>query len=266
MVPSVNAMGKLTLWLALMGAAQGLASDLAKGSEMKAMKLDRTETIHVECRYWLGLPPEYDTEPNHRWPLLVFLHGAGERGEDLKLVLKHGPPKLIAAGRTLPMIVAAPQCPAGEWWENTRQILAVRALVDELLRTLRVEPNRVYLTGLSMGGYGTWRLAAEYPELWAAIVPICGGGRWFYADRLRHIPTWVFHGAKDPVVPLRESEVMVEAIRKAGGTVRFTVFPEAGHDAWTAAYDDPALYEWLLQHSRSDRCPQSSASAPRNSH
>ncbi len=231
------------------------ATSPGTADHMQACSFKCTTAVELSCRYWLALPAGYENDPARRWPLLLFLHGAGERGDDLELVKKHGPPRRIAEGRTYPFIVAAPQCPAGAWWEDVRQVQTLAALLDELERALRVDPDRVYLTGLSMGGYGTWRLAAEYPDRFAAIVPICGGGRWFMADRIRHLPAWVVHGAKDTVVPPQESQLMVEALRRAGGAVEFRLDPEAGHDSWTAAYDEPQLYEWLLRQVRRPRTP-----------
>jgi predicted peptidase len=114
-----------------------------------------------------------------------------------------------------------------------------------------VDPDRVYLTGLSMGGYGTWSLAAAHPERFAAIVPICGGGNPADAAKLASLPVWVFHGAKDPTVPLERSKEMVEAIKSAGGNPRFTIYPEAGHDSWTETYNNPELYQWLLEQKKS---------------
>jgi len=236
-------------------ALTALPSVRAHSTTTNAMTMDSkilegTASLRVRIQYWLACPPGYDREGQTRWPLLLFLHGAGERGDNLELVKKHGPPKLIAAGRVLPFLVVAPQCPADDWWDSARQVLALRTLLDDLIASHRVDRDRIYLTGLSMGGYGTWRLAAEYPEMFAAIAPICGGGPWYRANVLRSIPTWVFHGANDPVVPLREAEVMVEALKRAGGQPRFTVYPNTGHDAWTATYENAELYEWLLQHRR----------------
>lgn len=212
--------------------------------------LEGTARVRVRLQYWLACPPGYDREREQLWPLVLFLHGAGERGDDLELVKKHGPPKLVAAGQTFPFLLVAPQCPADDWWDSSRQILALRTLLDDVLATHRVDRDRVYVTGLSMGGFGTWRLAAEYPEMFAAIVPICGGGPWYRAGSLKGIPAWVFHGAADPVVPLRDSEVMVDALRRAGAQPRFTVYPNLGHDAWTVTYENAEVYEWLLQQRR----------------
>ncbi len=204
--------------------------------------LDRT--IHVEMGYLLYLPEDYAQKES--WPLLVFLHGAGERGSDLELVKKHGPPKLIAAGKQFPFVVVSPQCPTGRWW----QPVELTALIDEMVEKYKIDEDRICVTGLSMGGFGTWALAGYTPHRFAAIVPICGGGEAYRTRDLTHLPTWVFHGGKDSVVPLERSEEMVAAMKKNGGDAKLTVYPEAGHDSWTETYDNPELYEWLLKQKR----------------
>ncbi len=198
-------------------------------------------------KYLLQLPPDYDQQKAS--PLLLFLHGAGERGDNLDLVKKHGPPKLIAEGQSLPFIVVSPQCPKGRWWEP----FELAALLDEIVEKYNVDEDRIYVTGLSMGGFGTWSLAAYQPKRFAAIVPICGGGEPFMTRLFADVPAWVFHGGKDPVVPLERSKEMVEAMRKAGGDVKFTVYPEAGHDSWSQAYADPVLFKWLLEQKRTSK-------------
>lgn len=181
-------------------------------------------------------------------PLMLFLHGAGERGDDLSAVSKHGIPKRAAQGDDLPFIAVSPQCPAESWW--TAHLAELSALLDAVKGRHPVDPDRVYLTGLSMGGYGTWALAAQSPETFAAAAPICGGGDPETAPKLINLPIWAFHGAKDEVVPLERSEAMVDAVKQAGGNVQLTVYPEAGHDSWTETYDNPELYAWFLRHKR----------------
>jgi predicted peptidase len=182
---------------------------------------------------------------------MLFLHGIGERGDDLDKVKVHGPPKLIEAGQDLPFIVVSPVCPLTKTWETSTFELS--ALLDEIVEKYKVDQDRVYLTGLSMGGFGTWALAQYTPNRFAAIVPICGGGDPRSVRRIVHLPAWVFHGAKDRSVPLERSETMVAALKKAGGDVRFTVYPNAEHDSWTQAYATPELYEWLLQQKRTPK-------------
>ncbi len=232
----------LLLTLALLSSAAGRSPALCEDQPQKAAKLD--VQVRVEMDYLIYLPKDYDLHES--WPLLIFLHGSGERGSDLEKVKVHGPPKLIAAGKQLPFVVVSPQCQAEKNWEN-HQLLA---LLDDLESHYKIDSDRICVTGLSLGGYGTWRLAAYAPHRLAAIVPICGGGETFMAKRIAPIPTWVFHGAKDEAVPLDLSQKMVDAMEKEGGNPRLTVYPEAGHDSWTETYDNPALYEWLLSQRR----------------
>jgi predicted peptidase len=199
----------------------------------------------LRTQYLVYLPDGYALGDD-RWPLLLFLHGAGERGDDLEQLKAHGPPRLLAEGRQLPFVVVSPQCPRGRYW----LVPVLTGLLDELLRRWRIDEDRVYVTGISMGGYGTWQLAEAQADRLAAILPICGGGNPNNAGELRDLPIWAFHGAKDPVVPLEESEVMVQAVRNAGGNVRFTIYPEAAHDCWTQTYDKPDWHQWLLSHRR----------------
>lgn len=203
--------------------------------------------------YLLYLPRNFGADPSQQWPLVLFLHGAGERGNDLQKVAVHGPPKLAQAGREFPFILVSPQCPEGQVWDDAVLI----GLLDELQAKYRVDPKRVYATGLSMGGYGTWALALRHPERFAAVAPVCGGGERIRAllpsqqDALKTLGVWAFHGGKDNVVALSESERMVDAFKKAGvKDIRLTVYPEAGHDSWTQAYNEPTFFDWLLQHSR----------------
>ena len=220
--------------------------DAQSEQRQEAKSLLLTNGEHVEMRYLLYLPPEYDSG-DKEWPLLLFLHGAGERGDDLELVKVHGPPKMIAQGRDFPFVVISPQCPEDIWWS----IETLHALINEVVETHRIDKSRIYVTGLSMGGYGSWGLAYTYPDLFAAAVPICGGGEPEKAPLMKDIPTWVFHGAKDEAVPLQRSQEMVDALKAAGGNVRFTVYPEAGHvGAWENAYGDPELWDWLAQQWR----------------
>ena len=189
-------------------------------------------------------------EPSiQQYPLLLFLHGGGEGGDDIEKVKKHGPPKLIAEGKSFPFIVISPQNPSEtQFWDDQQLI----RLLDELERDLPVDRSRIYLTGLSRGAYGAWRLAIQNPNRFAAMIPICGGGPAPYAKRIKHLPVWVFHGQKDPVIPVEESQRMVDALKSADGNVKFTIYPEAKHDTWTETYENPAIYEWLLQHRRAD--------------
>lgn len=245
----------MILMCALAGPGPASAQQTPSDDMQTAHTLKRKITETVRVNYLLHLPPDYHPKARTRWPLILFLHGAGERGTNLAKVKVHGPPKLAAKNRQFPFILVSPQCPEGETWEPR----ALLALLDEVIRRHRVDTNRVYLTGLSMGGYGTWKLGTMHPERFAAIAPICGGGEPIdvllgsrrQAQALKSLGVWAFHGAKDPVVKVEESERMMNAFKKAGNQdVKLTVYPDADHDSWTATYDNPALYDWFLQHER----------------
>ena len=158
----------------------------------------------------------------------------------------HGPHKYWAGRQEQPFVMIYPQCPTGQWWTP----VALNDLLDEALAKYRIDPDRVYLTGLSLGGYGSWDWSMRNPERFAALVPICGRGDAMDAARVKEIPTWVFHGLKDWTVPAQYSIDLIESLAKANGRVRFTFYPEAGHDSWTESYNNPALYSWLLSQRR----------------
>ncbi|HVY75326.1 MAG TPA: PHB depolymerase family esterase, partial [Puia sp.] len=180
--------------------------------------------------YLLYLPDGYAADTSKQWPLVLFLHGSGESGADLEKVKVHGPPKLVAQGRKFPFILVSPQCPSAMVGWNSETLYA---LLLDIKQKYRVDADRVYLTGLSMGGYGTWALAMKHPEVLAAIAPLCGGGDTSDIWKLRHMPVWCFHGALDNVVPIRGEELLTSTLKRYNPDVRFTVYPDAGHDCWT---------------------------------
>jgi len=228
-------------------AVTRLQSPINKGQSAQKFSVEVTRVIDQE--YLLHLPETYETS-EQSWPLMLFLHGAGERGDSLDLVTKHGPPQIVQHQSDFPFILISPQCPKKDWWTNSYQIEFLSKLLDDVVQKYRVDQDRIYVTGLSMGGYGTWKLATLYPQRFAAIAPICGGGETKEACKLKNLPIWVFHGAQDEVVKVQESEKMVEAIKACGGNVKFTVYPEAKHDSWTESYENQELYRWFLQHVR----------------
>jgi len=230
--------------LLLAGCASTIRPPAQPGGQ-RPLTMKRKITKTVACDYLLALPEGYP-KAQKKWPLMLFLHGAGERGDSLDLVKKHGPPKLADQGKKLPFIVVSPQCPANEWWS----VEVLDALLNEVVSGYKVDEGRITVTGLSMGGYGTWNLAIAFPGRFAAIAPICGGGNPLDACKLKNVPVWVFHGAKDPVVPLKSSQDMVNALKACGGNVQFTVYPEADHDSWTATYDNPEFWDWMLKQKR----------------
>lgn len=213
--------------------------------ELKVKTGDNAEvkTIH----YWLFVPADYDKKAE--WPLMLFLHGAGERGSDLELVKTWGPPKIVGENKAFPFVLISPQCPKGIRWETDLLL----ELVDHVANTCQVDKNRIYVTGLSMGGYGTWGLLAKYPKIFAAAAPICGAGDPAAAAKMTHVPIWAFHGDADHTVPVERSKEMVDAVKKAGGDVRLTIYPGVGHNSWSATYANQELYRWLLSHQRAHK-------------
>lgn len=194
--------------------------------------------------YQLHLPSGYAADAKARWPLMIFLHGSGERGDDLDRVKVHGPPKIADRDPNFPFVLVSPQLPADENWDLSK----LNAILAATLGSLRVDPARVYLTGLSRGGHATWSWAATEPWRFAAIAPVAGRGEVASACALKSIPVWAFHGDRDDVVTPEGSFAMTRAIRACGGQPRLTIYPDHGHNSWDPAYDDPALYLWLLSH------------------
>ncbi|GAB2772544.1 prolyl oligopeptidase family serine peptidase [Salinimicrobium soli] len=204
-----------------------------------------------------------DYAPNTKYPLVIFLHGSGERGDDNEAQLKWGV-KNFASSEVMkmhPSIVIAPQCPKNMSWavlsENgsfqpspTKPMELLKGLIDQTLANLPVDPDRVYITGLSMGGFGTFDAITRYPDLFAAAVPVCGGGDVTKAPLIAGIPMWIFHGALDEAVSPVLSRNMVEALTKAGAHPGYTQYPEAGHFSWIAAYSDPMMMEWLYSQKK----------------
>jgi predicted peptidase len=216
----------------------------AEGQHEYSFRKRVTQT--VGARFLVYMPKGFRSQKGKKWPLIVFLHGSGERGDDVSQVAANGPPKLAGQGRDFPFIIVSPQAPENGAWSTD----VLNALLDEVLAGLPADPDRVYLTGLSMGGYGTWSWALDAPGRFAAIAPVSGIGDSDRACLLKTMPIWAFHGGKDPYVPLASETGMIKAVNDCGGHAKFTVYPDAGHDVWTRTYDDPALYSWFLEHRR----------------
>lgn len=197
-------------------------------------------------RYLQFLPEGYGEAAKQETPLVIFLHGAGERGTDLVGVRKHGPTKHAMEGHGYPFVLVAPQCPPGRWWKPEE----VLALTHHLVETLKVDPKRIHITGLSMGGFATWACIAQEPELYASAIPICGGGDPAAVGRFKQLPIWAFHGELDESVPVAKTREMEAALTEAKAPAfRVTYFPGVGHECWALAYDNPAVFAWMmLQH------------------
>jgi predicted peptidase len=192
---------------------------------------------------------------NERYPLVIFLHGSGERGNDNVITLNHIAPLFLnESNRTkYPCFVLVPQCPAGEnwtypdWYQEPKEPLSsVVKLIDSLKSLPFIDASRIYITGLSMGGYGTWYLLTKYPDKFAAAIPICGGGDIHQVEKFKHVPIWDFHGTKDTAVPVERSRSMIRALKEAGGKPKYTEYKKVGHDSWVNAYQEPDLLPWLF--------------------
>jgi predicted peptidase len=208
---------------------------------------------HIEGLYSFSndclvyLPFSYDRSAS--FPLLLYLHGAGDRGNDLSSVREHGLPRFLSDGGDYPTIVVAPQCYQGRYW----QPVELSRLLDFLEDQFAINPGRIYVLGESMGGSGAWSLAQYSPHRFAAIVPLCGGSDTYAAESLKDLPIWAFHGEQDDTVPLADSERMVDAVVKAGGKARLTVLKGRGHDLRDLAWKHEALVEWMLSQRREAR-------------
>lgn len=204
------------------------------------------ETFASGLQALVHVPP--GPAPSEGWPFILFLHGAGERGRRVDRVRVHGIPKVVDRDPAFPFVTVSPQCPPGRWWGEL-----VPDLVDGLDQAVAAHPvdrSRVYLTGLSMGGYGAWALAARHPDRFAAMVAVCGGGHPDWAPQLANLPIKVFHGTADTIVPVSESVQMVQALEALGAPVELVLYQGVAHDSWTRTFDDPELYRWLLAHRR----------------
>jgi predicted peptidase len=208
---------------------------------------DGAVTKIERCPYLLFLPKGYEKKQQN-WPLIMFLHGAGKRPDNLKKIWTPIPPNISEVKKNFPFIVVYPQCPKNndgnyKGWETKLLV----DLLSDVANKHYVDKKRIYVTGLSMGGTGAWDLACEYPDVIAAIAPICGWTEPEKACEMKNVPVWAFHGAKDPVVALEESEEMVKAVKTCGGDARLTIYSNVGHNAWTETYNKKELYRWFLK-------------------
>ncbi len=258
------------LTIALLAGAVLAASPLAVRTEPKEGSLDllekKTYTDAGGKKLLYRLLQPMTVDPKQRYPLVVFLHGAGERGADNEKQLIHGVPEFLKPEnrKDYPCFLIAPQCPEGQKWvdvdwgaetneqpkEPSESMRLVLGLIDQLPKDYPIDVKRIYVTGLSMGGYGTWDLIARRPDLFAAAVPICGGGDENTAPKIAKIPIWAFHGSKDPAVKVSRTIHMIEALKKAGGDPGCTIYPGVGHASWDPAYQDAAMWKWLFAQKR----------------
>lgn len=246
--------------LASLASLSALADKPAAGKMIKVAPED-----DERIPYWLYLPEGYE-EKKDKLPVVIFLHGMGERGSDLDRVLVHGPPKLISKGKHFPFIMIAPQCPndgrkgargaKSFWWHPEGPIDKVKNIVDFEKKQLgRIDADRVYITGLSMGGFGTYQIVTHHPGYFAAAAPICGHGNRVKDKKAMQkafakLPVWAFHGDRDNVVRLADQQKTIKLLEDGGATIKFTIYKGVGHDSWTRTYDNPEFYQWLLSHKR----------------
>jgi predicted peptidase len=194
--------------------------------------------------YLLYLPLNFTNDK--KWPLILFLHGAGERGNNLELLKRYGIQTKLLKEPDFPCVVISPQCPENSIWEMQFDLLT--ELLDETVNKYPIDEKRIYLTGISMGGYGTWNYAILNPDKFAAIVPVSGGAMMLkHAVRLKDTPIWVFHGREDISIPIEESQRVVDVLKACNGNVRFSNIPDAGHEVCTTAYKNDEIFDWLLK-------------------
>ena len=207
--------------------------------------INKVMTVNgVARRYMVYVPHDYT--PDKAWPLVLFLHGAGERGDDGLLQSDVGLGHAIRKNpERFPCLVVMPQCPKEVWWHQVPEHMDT--VLADVLKAYNVDPARVYLTGISMGGFGTWIYGAAHTDIFAAFMPICGGGNPADAAKLATRPIWAFHGADDSSVPPSKSREMVEAVRNAKGNIQYTEFPGINHNSWDSAYGDANAIAWLLE-------------------
>ncbi|MFL3008575.1 MAG: prolyl oligopeptidase family serine peptidase [Candidatus Neomarinimicrobiota bacterium] len=205
--------------------------------------------MQVSLKYHIYFPNNYH-DSDTKFPLVLFLHGAGERGDDLRLVEKHGIPKMINNGINFPFITVAPQCPKFQYWSEPVNVKTLLLLVEEIIKKNKVDIERIYATGLSMGGYGTLAIAKERPDLFSAIIPVCGGLDTTDIERLKDIPIWLFHGAEDKVVPVENSELIYDLLKPINPEIKITIYKGINHNSWEMTYNNQNIYDWMLKYKK----------------
>jgi predicted peptidase len=196
-------------------------------------------------RYIVYLPQSYQKDTTMKWPMILFLHGAGEGGFNLRRVSRTGPLEFALTGQKLPFIIVSPQIRRWHFWSPD----SVKDFLTDIISKYNVDTKRIYLTGLSIGGKATWETAMKYPGMFAAIAPVSGWASPALLPRLRNTPVWIFHGAKDPVVPVIASEVMADSLKKFNN-VKLTIYPNGTHGNWSETYNNEKLYSWFLAHNK----------------
>lgn len=236
------------------GLLFALVSPVAAAEPAPGKQVEQSLTVSDggEIPFLLYQPENY-SDSGEPVPMMLFLHGRGESDGPLSVVAKWGPPRRLAAGEHMKYLVVSPQCPRSSFWSADDQQKRLTELLAHVKETYNIDEDRIYLTGLSMGGFGSWRLAADHAEMFAAVAPVCGAGDPKNAEKLAKLPIWAWHGTDDTAVPFERSVEMVDAIKAAGGEkVRFTSLEHIGHFSWQAAYQSNDLYAWFDRHRASE--------------
>ena len=242
-------MARLALSL---GVVAALALSAAADDKHGFVKKTHKNADGTESPYVVFVPHSYDGKTE--LPVILFLHGAGETKSDKagsKQPMEVGiGPAIKKMEKTFGAIVVIPQAETRGWQADGPSAKRALRMLDEVQKEYKTDAKRQYLTGLSMGGYGTWSLAAAHPDKWAAIAPICGGGNAKDAEKIKDIPCWCFHGDADTAVKVELSRTMIDALKKAGGTPKYTEYPKVGHNSWDAAYGEKEFFPWLLEQKK----------------
>lgn len=218
-------------------------------TEPRALTAVTGEDPHYD--YLLYLPANYGLEPGRKWPVIWFFHGIGERGDNVWDVMRYGVPQYLAQGNSLDAIVIAPQCHLESHWADTDQEVEIhlRRFIPEMMARYAIDPARMYLTGLSMGGRCSWKTALAMPDLFAALAPVCGRTNTYEFERLVRMPIYMVHGLQDSVIPFENvGKILPVLLEKGHPDITLTIYPHQRHDAWTDTYGGHGFYEWLLSH------------------
>ncbi len=203
----------------------------------------------VDLNYFLYYPKEYEKNIESH-PLVLFLHGADERGDNLEKIKLHGIPKLIAQEKSLPFTCIAPQCPINGYWNRSEYVNSLVSLVNEVKQYYGIDSKKIHGTGLSMGGLGIMAMAIQEPDMFSSIIPICGGAELTEIKRLKDLPIWLFHGELDEVHPVENSISIYDTLKPINKNIYLTIYENVYHDSWTQTYENPAIYDWLLKFSQ----------------
>jgi predicted peptidase len=245
-------LGAWILWTTCLRESHAALGAGGKPPATRVESFSGVVKLPVKLDSLLQLPADYAANPQKKYPLILFLHGSGERKSTIRDLVKLGPARRAASGN-FPFIVFSPHCPPGKWWADADMTLAVMQSLAMVCKNSRVDTNRIYLTGMSMGGIGAWNLAQQFPDTFAALAVVCGSGTPWLVERVATMPIAIFHGARDRKVPVHYAQQMAMSLARVGNTPRLNIFPRQGHAIWRMVYSDPALYEWFARQNLAER-------------